>query len=119
MTVLLVLLTFLVFAVLEYALNRKRVLVQQPAVAPAPQIPRSEFVEGFLVPEGIRYHAGHTWLARERQHVARVGVDEFAAKLAGKIEKLELPRPGQWIRQGQTAWDLFRGGEKTSMISPI
>jgi glycine cleavage system H protein len=108
MTVLLVLATFLVFAVLDYALNRKKALVAQPL-----------YVEGFMVAEGVRYHPGHTWLARERQHLARVGADEFAAKLAGKIQRIELPKPGQWIRQGQTAWTLYRNGESTSMVSPI
>lgn len=108
MTVLLVLATFLVFAVLDYALNRKKV----PAAKPL-------YVEGFMVAEGVRYHPGHTWLARERQHLARVGADEFAAKLAGRIQRIELPKPGQWIRQGQTAWTLYRNGESTSMVSPI
>jgi glycine cleavage system H protein len=93
---------------LDYALNRKK----------APAASRL-YVEGFAVAEGVRYHPGHTWLARERQHLARVGVDEFAAKLAGKIQKIELPKAGQWIRQGQTAWTLYRNGESTSMVSPI
>jgi glycine cleavage system H lipoate-binding protein len=49
----------------------------------------------------------------------RVGVDEFAAALAGKVERLELPKPGHWVRQGQAAWTLFKGGEKAEMLSPI
>ena len=116
MTVLLVLATFLVFAVLDYALNRNKVPV--PVAKPVPAR-EPLYVEGFLVAEGVRYHPGHTWLARERQHLARVGADEFAAKLAGKVQKIELPKPGQWIRQGQTAWTLYRNGERTSMVSPI
>lgn len=119
MTVLLVLMTFLGFAVIDHLLNRGKVRVRQPALARVPLPVEPEYVEGFLVPEAVRYHPGHTWLTRERQHLARVGADEFAAKLAGNIEKIELPKPGQWIRQGQTAWSLFRNGEKASMISPI
>jgi glycine cleavage system H protein len=115
MTVLLVLATFLVFAVLDYALNRNKVRVPRPVSTAREPL----YVEGFAVAEGVRYHPGHTWLARERQHLARVGADEFAAKLAGKIQKIELPKPGQWIRQGQTAWTLYRNGERTSMVSPI
>jgi len=119
MTVLLVLITFLVLAVFDYVLNRGKVQAKQPAFAPVRPALEPAYVEGFLVPEAVRYHPGHTWLTRERQHLARVGADEFAAKLAGNIEKIELPKPGQWIRQGQTAWKLYRNGERTSMISPI
>lgn len=116
MTVLIVLAMFLVFALVDWALNRHRVPVAAVVEAKAAA---GNYVEGFLVPENVRYHAGHTWLVRERRHVARVGADEFAAKLAGKIDRIELPKPGQWIRQGQTAWNLFRKGEKAAMISPI
>jgi glycine cleavage system H protein len=118
MTVVLVLVTFLVFAVLDYALNREKAPVAKPAATPAPPATPS-FIDGFMVAEGVRYHPGHTWLARERQHLARVGADEFAAFLAGKISRIELPKPGQWIRQGQVAWTLYRNGERTSMVSPI
>ena len=50
--------------------------------------------------EGLRYHSGHTWVQREQLNTARVGMDEFGAKLAGHIDRLELPEPGQWFRQG-------------------
>jgi glycine cleavage system H protein len=55
---------------------------------------------------------------RERKNVVRVGADEFAAALVGKVEKIELPKPGQWIRQGQKVLAFFRDGEKTEMVSP-
>ena len=77
-----------------------------------------EYVDGFLVPQAVSYHSGHSWLVRERQNVVRVGADEFAAALAGKIEKIELPKPGQWIRQGQKILSFYRDGVKTEMVSP-
>jgi len=120
MTVLLVLATFLVFIVLDYALNRRKAMATVPAqaanVVPAPM--GGDFVDGFLVPDNVSYHAGHSWLLRERKNVVRVGADEFAAALAGKIERIELPKPGQWIRQGQRLVALFRDGQKTEMVSP-
>jgi len=48
-----------------------------------------------------------------------VGADEFAAKLAGMIQKIELPKPGQWIRQGQKVCTLRRDGSTVDMVSPI
>lgn len=123
MTVILVLATFLVFIAVDYALNRRRV-VATVAVEAAPGRPLIQassggrYVDGFLVPENISYHAGHSWLVRERKNVMRVGADEFAAALLGKVESIELPKPGQWLRQGQKAISFFRDGEKAEMVSP-
>ena len=121
MTVILVLASFLVFIVVDYFLNRRKAIrtvpveVRQAAAAAALG---ADYVDGFLVPQSVSYHSGHSWLVRERKNVVRVGADEFAAALAGKIEKIELPKPGQWIRQGQKTIVLTRGGQRTEMVSP-
>lgn len=108
MVILLVLATFLTFILLDWLLSRNK------AAAPVAE----RFVDGFIVREGISYHPGHSWLARERRHLVRIGADEFAAALAGNVEKIELPRLGQWIRQGQKAWAFVRDRQKAEMVSP-
>ncbi len=132
MTVILVLVTFLVFAAVDYALNRgkfhRRVVekphspadatVIQPTRTPISE-PHVNWVDGFAVPDRMRYHPGHAWCLTERRGVERVGADDFASRLAGRIDSIELPRPGQWIRQGQKAWSFVRDGEKTEMASPV
>jgi glycine cleavage system H lipoate-binding protein len=120
MTVALVLLTFLVFIVLDYAMNRRKAIHTVAVAAPqaVPAHVGGDYVEGFLVPQAVSYHSGHSWLVRERKNVVRVGADEFAAALAGKLEKIELPKPGQWVRQGQKVISFFREGQKTEMVSP-
>lgn len=120
MTVFLVLAFFLVFILLDYLLNRRnavRTVIATPA-ATVPVQTVGGYVEGFEVPEGLSYHPGHTWLARERKSQVRVGADEFAAALVGKIERMELPKPGQWIRQGQKIISFYRDGVKAEMVSP-
>ena len=122
MTVILVLATFVTFIVLDYILNRKRAIATVPAETPETAAalagPVGDYVNGFFTPESVSYHPGHSWLVRERKTLVRVGADEFAAALAGKIENIELPKPGQWIRQGQKVLSFVRNGEKTEMVSP-
>jgi glycine cleavage system H lipoate-binding protein len=118
MTVLFVLALFMVFALVDWVLSRGKVQVAA-AVATAPPIDAADYVYGFHVPEKLRYHPGHGWAMRERKNVARVGIDDFAARLAGKIENIELPKPGQWLRQGQRSWKLTRNGQTTEMVSPL
>ena len=120
MTVILVLATFLVFIVLDYAMNRRKAVHTATALAPNAVSATfvGDYVDGFLVPVTVSYHSGHTWLVRERKNVVRMGADEFAAALVGKVDHIELPKPGQWIRQGQKVLSFYRGGEKTEMVSP-
>jgi glycine cleavage system H protein len=100
-------------------MNRNKAIATVPVVAqPVPATVGADFVGGFHVPEHLAYHPGHSWLVRERKNVVRVGADEFAAALLGKIERLELPKPGTWIRQGQKILAFYRDGVRTEMVSP-
>jgi glycine cleavage system H protein len=120
MTVPLVLAFFLGFILVDYFLNRRKVMATVPAEAPkaVPAQLGEDYVSGFLTPRHVSYHSGHSWLMRERKNVVRIGADEFAAALAGKLEKIELPKAGQWIRQGQKIVAFYRDGQKTEMVSP-
>lgn len=121
MTLILVLLMFAVFIGIDYLRSRHAVkqMATEPNQAAASNLRAGEYVEGFLVPANVRYHPGHAWAQRERKRLMRVGVDEFGAALLGNIDRVEMPRPGRWVRQGQQAWTFWRNGEKTEMVSPV
>jgi glycine cleavage system H lipoate-binding protein len=122
MTVILVLLTFVTFLLIDHFYSRKRVLVQpalQLARSTAAPRPQPGLVGGFQVPENLRYHPGHTWALNESPSLVRVGMDDFASKLTGKLEHITLPQRGQWIRQGQKICTIHRDGTTVDMVSPI
>lgn len=122
MTVLLVLATFIIFLTIDYFYSRRRAvqLAVQPTLEPVPA-PRLQpsLVAGFKLPDNLRYHPGHTWALAESPNLVRVGLDDFAARLVGKIERIMLPQRGQWIRQGQKICTIQRQGSKVDMVSPI
>ena len=122
MTVLLVLTTVVVFLLIDHFYSLQPAI--QPAQAapqPRPELPRIQpaLVGGFQVPENVKYHPGHTWALSESPSLVRIGIDDFAAKLAGHIETITLPQRGQWIRQGQKVLTLQRDGSTVEMLSPI
>lgn len=121
MTVIMVLLTFAIFLLIDYVRSQK--MAKQPAVQAIRREPASHvvpaMVAGFQVPENVRYHAGHTWALSESRELVRVGMDDFASKLVGKIENIALPQRGRWVRQGQKIWTIFRDGKSVDMVSPI
>jgi len=121
MTVILVLLTFAIFLMIDYARSRNQLAKQVIQAAPVEAAPRMvpAMVAGFQVPENVRYHAGHTWALGESRELVRVGLDDFASKLIGKIDSITLPQRGRWVRQGQKIWTIIRDGKSVDMVSPI
>lgn len=125
MTVILVLVTFVTFLVIDHFYSKRKGVQPVLATAAAREaeavMPRLQpsVVAGFKVPENVRFHPGHTWALSESPNLVRVGMDDFAGKLTGKIEHLTLPQRGQWVRQGQKMWSIQRDGQKVDMVSPI
>jgi len=122
MTVIMVLLTFGIFLAIDYVRGQKQItkqpVLRTSARETAPRLVPA-IVAGFRVPENVRYHAGHTWAVSESRDLVRVGMDEFATKLAGKIDNITLPQRGHWVRQGQKIFTIFRDGKSVEMVSPI
>ena len=99
MTVIMVLLTFAIFLSIDYVRGHKQLARQsdaQPTRRPSVSQVVPAFVAGFEVPENVRFHAGHTWALAESRELVRVGMDDFASKLVGKIESITLPQRGRW-----------------------
>jgi glycine cleavage system H protein len=122
MTVILMLAMFAIFLTIDYVRRGKETTETAAAREEAASIaPRTlpAIVAGFELPENRRYHPGHTWALQESPTLVRVGVDDFGARLVGKIDEITLPKRGQWIRQGQKFATLMRDGQKTELVSPV
>jgi glycine cleavage system H lipoate-binding protein len=124
MTVILVLLTFIIFLLIDHFYSRKRAVTHSMLqIEPVKRegLPRlaPSLVGGFQVPDNLRYHPGHTWALSESPSLIRVGMDDFASKLTGKVDRITLPQRGQWLRQGQKICTVYRDGNAVDMVSPI
>jgi glycine cleavage system H protein len=74
----------------------------------------------FHLPEDkIYYHQGHSWAMPEGDGLVKVGIDDFAQKLVGRIDTIEFPRVGSQVTQGEKGWSLLAGGKSIDMLSPV
>ena len=121
MTVILVLALFVSCLVVERFSNKRAPeYVLQPATYKEAGVrATTPIVAGFEIPENLRFHQGHGWALGESPNLVRAGIDDFAAKLIGEAEAVNLPTRGQWIRQGQKVWSFRVNGELVEMVSPI
>src|SRR6267142_1392814 len=114
MPVLLVLLTFVTLLLIDHFHSRKQVVVQAALQPLKREVPPDwlpawwadfEFRESFTI---IPDTPGH----RARVRAWFVSAWTNLLKLAGKVERIALPRRGQWIRPGQKVWTLHRDGRR-------
>lgn len=75
----------------------------------------------FTVPDGPSYHRGHTW-AMPVPGVPgrfRVGIDDFAQRLLGRPDVVELPLVGSRLSEGETGFRLSLDGRPVDLLSPV
>ena len=120
----LVLVTFILLVAHDYYLQRRQARrLEVKSVAPdarekVPAFPMN-VVGGFKAPAHLAYHPGHAWAMKESHQVVRVGLDDFAARVMGQIDQVDLPVRGRWLRQGERGWTVGRGSHRFEMLSPI
>jgi glycine cleavage system H lipoate-binding protein len=80
---------------------------------------REAIVETFEAVKGIFAHPSHTWVEVTQPNLVKVGMDKFTPSVFGSIQKIELPRQGDRIYQGDKAWKIKRGERELVQASPV
>ena len=120
MSILFVLLTFIVVIAINYFYFQvPQAASLETKVSIRPHAPVMSKEAGFSIPQGYSFHPGHTWVLREAGENARVGLDKFAAELAGKIDRIDVAGASRWIRQGQRLVTVHTGGLSFDLLSPV
>ncbi len=76
-------------------------------------------IKGFKIPQGYYLHPGHAWLKIEEGSSVRIGVDDFALRLLGPLDRIEAPLMGREIKQDRADISLVRGNNQAKVLSPI
>lgn len=84
-----------------------------------PSIKESDSRHEFNVPAGIFVSKNHTWVSLEMNGTARVGIDDFARKILGQIDKVQLPEPGTEIKKGDRLFSIQTHSHPVRISAPV
>jgi FixJ family two-component response regulator/glycine cleavage system H lipoate-binding protein len=73
----------------------------------------------FVIPGGAFISEGHCWLTLEPDGTVKVGIDDFAKKLLGKIDDIEYPNLGMKVTAGQSLFSLRLGKRTMAFEAPV
>ena len=76
-------------------------------------------VEGFKIPQGYYLHQGHCWAKLEEGSEVRLGIDDFALRLLGPLDRITAPLVGKELQQNRSDILMNRGRFETKVLSPI
>jgi glycine cleavage system H lipoate-binding protein len=110
--------TFLVLFVPFWRYVQGGGLAFAPVTAGAKRV-AEDVVEWFRMARDVAFHPGHAWVRSVIPGIALAGADDFAQKLVGHIERIDLPAEGTELRQGEPAWSFVVDGRRVDMVSPV
>ena len=76
-------------------------------------------IKGFKIPHGYYLHRGHTWVKIEEGSTVRVGLDDFALRLLGPLDRVDAPLLGKEVKQDRDDILLSRSSNTARVQSPI
>jgi CheY-like chemotaxis protein/glycine cleavage system H lipoate-binding protein len=73
----------------------------------------------FAIPGGAFISEGHCWLTMESDGSVKIGIDDFAKKLLGRIHDIEYPNLGMAVNAGQPLFSVRVGHRMIPFQAPI
>jgi len=76
-------------------------------------------IDGFKIPHGFYFHHGHAWARIEEDSSVRIGLDDFALRLLGPLDRIKAPLLGKEIKQDRADILLNRDDNQAKLLSPV
>jgi len=73
----------------------------------------------FQIPGGVFISEGHCWANISEEGLVKVGLDDFAKKIIGKIDSIGLPNLGMTVKKGQSLFTVNQDQKSLSFKSPV
>jgi glycine cleavage system H protein len=121
MVALLILLTILMFLTVDYLVQRRQ-LMSAAAVRSAGPADAGRVVAPqirYRTPQGVFFSPGHTWFYLEESGAARIGVNDLAQAIVGRLDRVQTRAVGDTVRRGDVLLKLRHGERSITVRSPI
>ena len=80
----------------------------------------NDFIRGeFSIPGGVFIAKNHTWFSITQAGITKIGIDDFAKKLIGRIDAVEFPNLGMELKAGQPLFTIKQGNKSITFNSPV
>lgn len=76
-------------------------------------------VGGYKINGAYFYHMGHTWARIEEEGRVRIGLDDFAQKLLGRIISVKPAEIARKVAQGESCWAVEHRGGIIELACPV
>ena len=118
MVALLVLFSILCFLTVDYLVQRRQTAAvaltqtaRQAGAVSAMAHPAAQL--RYRTPNGVFFDPGHTWLFLEESGSARIGINDFAQSILGKVDSVQTRALGDTVKKGDVLLKL-RHGDRTA-----
>jgi glycine cleavage system H lipoate-binding protein len=76
-------------------------------------------VAGFYISDSLYYFRNHLWIHLQRNGKYRIGIDDFARRLIGRVNEVTLPPLGRNLEFEEYGWSIAHEYGDLEMFSPI
>lgn len=73
----------------------------------------------FSIPGGVLISQGHCWADMAQNGSVKVGLDDFAKKLIGRIDDIEFPTVGMTVKAGQLLFSVRQKHRRAQFYAPV
>ncbi len=112
------LLEFVKKALIRRQDNLRRQLQPPVSITPAP-FAQSGRPGEFVIPGGVLIALGHSWASLAPDGTVKVGLDDFARKLIGKVSGIAFPEVGMEVKAGQPLFSIRQNNRQARFPAPV
>jgi len=99
--------------------SKKAIAEPEVSVKTSVNIPFSVKVKDLILPSGLFFHRGHTWASIDISGKVKIGLDDFAQKILGRIDGIKPHKIGDTVKCGEKIFTVKQGEREADFNSPV